>query len=223
LRLVVNKKDRLHLNKLLSLLEINGCEACNFDDLWHSKILIKQLRSDEYEFLNSIWEVVTSDASTFHFEKCLSVMQSYCNTVANFANDNERSIMFNDYLAYREHWQTYVRQSTLEERSLSDMLRSIALGLSTPEEQHGLTLSTVHMSKGLEFDVVFIVGMNERVFPDYRATDKAQLSEEQHSMFVSITRAKRLCFITYPLRRRMPWGDTKSQLPSRYITALQDT
>jgi DNA helicase-2/ATP-dependent DNA helicase PcrA len=78
------------------------------------------------------------------------------------------------------------------------------------------------MSKGLEFDAVFIMGLNEGVFPDYRSlNDKVQLSEEQHNMFVSITRSKRLCYLTYPQRRKMPWGDIKAQQPSRYIAAIQ--
>jgi DNA helicase-2/ATP-dependent DNA helicase PcrA len=77
------------------------------------------------------------------------------------------------------------------------------------------------MSKGLEFDVVFIIGLNEGVFPDYRSLgDSAQLNEEQHNMFVSITRSKRLCYLTYPQKRIMPWGDLRDQAPSRYITLL---
>lgn len=82
------------------------------------------------------------------------------------------------------------------------------------------------MSKGLEYDVVFIMGLNEGVFPDYRAVnayqynnDSKQLTEERHNMFVSITRSKRLCYVTYPLSKNTPWG-IKYQKPSRYIKEL---
>lgn len=222
LRLIDNKKDKLHLNELLGLLGIVDCDATNFDEFWHSEILSERLNSREYAFLNAVWNILTINAPVFHFEKCLSLMQSYCDITENFNDDNERSLVYNDYLAWRERWETYVKKSTIEERSVSDMLRSLALGITAIEEQRGLTLSTVHMSKGLEFDAVFIMGLNEGVFPDYRSlNDKVQLSEEQHNMFVSITRSKRLCYLTYPQRRKMPWGDIKAQQPSRYIAAIQ--
>ena len=81
------------------------------------------------------------------------------------------------------------------------------------------SLLTAHMSKGLQFDVVFIMGLCEGTFPDYRAVKggNTQLSQEMNNMYVAVTRAKRLCYMTYPAKKRMPWGDIKSQMPSRYI------
>ena len=78
------------------------------------------------------------------------------------------------------------------------------------------------MSKGLQFDVVFIIGLSEGTFPDYRAVraGASQLSQEMNNMYVAVTRAKRLCYMTYPAKKRMPWGDTKSQVPSRYIQEI---
>lgn len=75
------------------------------------------------------------------------------------------------------------------------------------------------MSKGLQFDVVFIIGLSEGTFPDYRAVNKGgeQLSQEMNNMYVAVTRAKRLCYMTYPEKKLMPWGDIKYQSPSRYI------
>ena len=104
---------------------------------------------------------------------------------------------------------------------MAHMMRSIALGITNISKESGITLSTVHMSKGLEFDIVFIMGLNEGVFPDYRSlNDATQLNEEQHNMFVSITRSKRLCYLTCPKSRVMPWGDSRDQVLSRYITQL---
>ena len=98
------------------------------------------------------------------------------------------------------------------------MLRSIALGITNISEDNGLILSTVHMAKGLEFDVVFIMGLNEGTFPDYRTLiNPEQLKEERHNMFVSVTRAKRLCYLSFPLEKVMPWGGIKAQSPSRFI------
>jgi DNA helicase II / ATP-dependent DNA helicase PcrA len=83
----------------------------------------------------------------------------------------------------------------------------------------GDTLLTVHSAKGMEFDVVFLIGMNEGTFPDYRARGSG-LEEERRSAFVAVTRSKRLLYVTYPNTKIMPWGAEKTQQPSRYITEL---
>jgi DNA helicase-2/ATP-dependent DNA helicase PcrA len=80
-------------------------------------------------------------------------------------------------------------------------------------------LLTVHSAKGMEFDVVFLIGMTEGTFPDYRAKGPS-LEEERRSAFVAVTRSKRLLYITYPKTRVMPWGATKIQHPSRYLSDL---
>ena len=131
-------------------------------------------------------------------------------------------MVYNDYLSWRERWLEYVRSSSIDERGLAHMMRSIALGVTNVSKDAGITLSTVHMSKGLEFDIVFIMGLAEGVFPDYRSLNNAgQLNEEQHNMFVSITRSKRLCYLSSAEERVMPWGGLKVQKPSRYIDQLR--
>ena len=77
----------------------------------------------------------------------------------------------------------------------------------------------LHMSKGLQYDVVFVMGLCEGVFPDYRAINEGekQLAQEKNNMYVAVTRAKRLCYMTFPKKKMMPWGDIKYQTPSRYI------
>jgi DNA helicase-2/ATP-dependent DNA helicase PcrA len=92
-----------------------------------------------------------------------------------------------------------------------------ALGATQQAAREGVALLTVHSSKGLEFDVVFVAGMAEGVFPDYRALGKQkEMAEEARNAFVAVTRSRRLLYLSYPRLRRMPWGDTKIQQPSRY-------
>lgn len=94
----------------------------------------------------------------------------------------------------------------------------MALGqLSEEFKPSGLTLSTVHTMKGLEKDIVFLMGMCEGTFPDYRSTSKREIDEERNKAFVAITRSKRWIFISYPQVKMMPWGSVKSQSPSRFI------
>ena len=76
------------------------------------------------------------------------------------------------------------------------------------------------MSKGLQYNVVFILGLSEGTFPDYRAKKDKELEQEQNNMYVAVTRAKRICYLTYPENKLMPWGVYKRQVPSRYIKNL---
>ena len=117
----------------------------------------------------------------------------------------------------------YIKKSSKGERTLSNFIRMVSLGsLYTPEDK-GVVLSTVHMAKGLEFNVVFVIGLTEGVFPDYRAlNDNQKLVEEQHNMFVAITISKRFCYLSYPSTKNTPWGK-KNQIPSRYIKQIKST
>ena len=221
LRVIMNKNDILHLSEMASILGKALDPSTTFDALKSSDELTNLIGRNGAIAINSAWSYIQTSKNSFRFDKVMEILFSYCESESNFADDNERSLVYNDYLSWRERWSTYVKNSSIENRSLAHMMRSIALGVTNVVKESGITLSTVHMSKGLEFDVVFIIGLNEGVFPDYRSLgDSAQLNEEQHNMFVSITRSKRLCYLTYPQKRIMPWGDLRDQAPSRYITLL---
>ena len=107
--------------------------------------------------------------------------------------------------------------TVVNERNLSDLLRSMSLGTLNASSEKGIILSTMHMSKGLEYEVVFIISVNEGIMPDYRSIDETSISEEKHNLFVSITRAKRLCYMSYINKRNTKWG-LKPQKQSRFIT-----
>ncbi|MCT8400434.1 DNA helicase PcrA [Weissella cibaria] len=83
-----------------------------------------------------------------------------------------------------------------------------------------VTLMTLHAAKGLEFPVVFLVGMEENLFPLSRAAaDDAQLEEERRLAYVGITRAKEKLFITNAYSRLL-YGRTTSNIPSRFIDEI---
>jgi DNA helicase-2/ATP-dependent DNA helicase PcrA len=106
--------------------------------------------------------------------------------------------------------------------SLTAFRNALALGqLSDHDIDGGLTLSTVHTMKGLEKDIVFLIGMCEGVFPDYRAKIAKELEEEEKNAFVAVTRARRWLYMSYPKHRMMPWGDIKHQAESRFIRLLR--
>ncbi len=85
-----------------------------------------------------------------------------------------------------------------------------------------VTLMTIHSSKGLEFPVVFIVGMEEGLFPHSRSLWGAdELEEERRLAYVGITRAKELLFLTYA-DKRMYFGQRSSNPPSRFLIDIPE-
>lgn len=109
--------------------------------------------------------------------------------------------------------------------SLSDFLVEVALISDIDNYQdtdEGLTLMTLHTSKGLEFKVVFIIGTEENILPHSRSIfEPAELEEERRLFYVGITRAKEILYITYT-RSRLFFGNIQSNLPSRFLAEIPD-
>jgi DNA helicase-2/ATP-dependent DNA helicase PcrA len=108
--------------------------------------------------------------------------------------------------------------------TLQDFLEHVSLVMdnNTKDESDKVTVMTIHASKGLEFDTVFLTGWEEEIFPSGRALKEKGLEgleEERRLAYVGLTRAKRRAFITYALNRRM-YGGWQSALPSRFIDEL---
>jgi DNA helicase-2/ATP-dependent DNA helicase PcrA len=142
------------------------------------------------------------------------------NIPENFCDD-DKYLIENDIVQWEKHWQKYISQVQREYRSLLSFRNYISLGKTqNVASDTGVALLSAHMSKGLQYNVVFIIGLTEGTFPDYRAKDALQLEQEKNNMYVAVTRAKRLCYLTYPKIKLMPWKDYKSQIPSRYITGI---
>ncbi len=88
------------------------------------------------------------------------------------------------------------------------------------DDSNALTLMTLHSAKGLEFDTVFLSGLEEGIFPHSRSLDSvSEMEEERRLMYVGITRAKKNLFLSYAKRRKM-WGDYKYYNPSRFISEI---
>lgn len=110
-----------------------------------------------------------------------------------------------------------------EELKLTNFLNDLALvsdidGLE--EEQTQVTMMTLHAAKGLEFPVVFLIGMEEGIFPSQRTLDEDDgLEEERRLAYVGITRAERKLFLTNSLSR-MLYGRTQSNGASRFIREI---
>jgi DNA helicase II / ATP-dependent DNA helicase PcrA len=112
--------------------------------------------------------------------------------------------------------------ATAEEGSVEEFLQQIALFSeqdNLQDEQGLLTLMTIHNAKGLEFGTVFIIGMEDGVFPHSRSIESGDLEEERRLAYVGITRAKRELYLTYARSRNL-FGGRDWNLRSRFIDEI---
>lgn len=105
--------------------------------------------------------------------------------------------------------------------TLSDFLADAALMSSADETSahNSVTLMTMHAAKGLEFPVVFMVGMEEGLFPSSRSDTEADLEEERRLAYVGMTRAMQRLFLTYAASR-FAFGGRSYNMPSRFLMEL---
>lgn len=90
-------------------------------------------------------------------------------------------------------------------------------------ESDVVTLMTIHAAKGLEFETVFLVGLEEGLFPHSRSMlDPTQMEEERRLAYVGITRAKRKLFLSYA-RSRLYFGTRSNNLPSRFLANIPES
>ena len=215
IRILINKKDYIHLQQLNKLIESSALDnLANINNMDSMSILKGVLTNTPYEKLISVIDILNNEV--LNFGSALNTLESILSTF----DDDERYLVSMDTQQWRKHWNKYCMLVPKENRTLTSFRNQISLGKTKAiEVNNGISLLTAHMSKGLQFDVVFIMGLSEGTFPDYRAINSGgvQLSQELNNMYVAVTRAKRLCYMTYPSKKKMPWGDIKNQVPSRYI------
>lgn len=105
---------------------------------------------------------------------------------------------------------------------LSEYLESVTLmsDIDNLDSSENVILATIHSVKGLEFPVVFVIGLEEKLFPISRAYDKpSDMEEERRLMYVAITRAEERLFMTYANSRFM-YGRRQYTMPSRFLKEI---
>jgi DNA helicase-2/ATP-dependent DNA helicase PcrA len=111
-----------------------------------------------------------------------------------------------------------------EYETLQAFLEHVSLVMDNDEARQGerVTIMTIHAAKGLEFDIVYLPGWEEGVFPSQRAMDEGglpSLEEERRLAYVAITRARRKATILHAANRRI-YGQWTSSIPSRFLAEL---
>ena len=100
------------------------------------------------------------------------------------------------------------------------MLDTSVLGSRNPADQTGVTLMTMHNTKGLEFEKVFVVGLEEGIIPGEKSVENADIEEERRIFYVAVTRARKTLYLSWS-RNRSKWGGmVERQLPSRFLKEI---
>lgn len=215
LRILVNPLDILHFNQLLQELGLSKKINNNRLDTLLSLNQAENLTPEQTELLNILVKVWTNLKSNPKLvDNALKEIEQFVNN-SNFADEEKLKIDY-DIKEFKKLWIGFLKNTPSENQTLANFRYFLALN-GVDENKKGLTLATVHTVKGLEFDIVFLMGMTEGVLPDYRAKKDKELAEEKNNAYVAVTRAKKCIYVTYPKSRIMPWGDRKLQYISQFI------
>jgi len=209
LRVRLNSQDILHKKRLLSRLKI---ESNNLDLASVAPLILDQSMKDIIILVSELNDDGSNLKRSFESLK----------DNINIEDENEKNMIINDINELLKHWHNYANKT--DNKSLHQFKNSMALGQTHPLAQHsGITLSTVHTMKGQEFDIVFIMGMDDETFPDYRAVRNGgiEMTQEKNNLYVAFTRAKRFLYVTYPKKRMMPWGNYKMRRLSRFLDVFK--
>lgn len=206
LQLINNHANENHV----SLLESVRLAVIN---KFHSVKTIKTLDN----FLNLISELIElSKNSTIRV--LLKTLLEKTNYLEALNNDEERKDNVVELLNL-----VYEFENEKKDSSLNDFLDWISLSSDVDrfnEKANQVALMTLHCAKGLEFPVVFIIGMEEKLFPHFRSIGNGKLIEEERRLcYVGITRSKEKLYLTSTSRRRI-FGTEHRSIPSRFITEI---
>ena len=113
-----------------------------------------------------------------------------------------------------------------EDASLTSFLEDVALATDFDSEKEGdkprVALMSIHQSKGLEFQYVFVVGLEENLFPSAMSMNtRSELEEERRLFYVALTRAEKVAYLTYA-QTRYRWGKLVDAEPSRFLEEIDD-
>lgn len=216
-RVILNPLDRLHLRQIHSIIKDNQIVGYDFNK---TKNYLKNLKPI-YKYIVKSWESIEKDEKNFGV--ALDIINDGIKNIEFEDNENHLQLIFDEISLAKEYWKKYSISVSVDSISIQGFLSNVALGMVNikNKKETGLTLATVHSVKGLEYDIVFVIGLNEGSFPDYRAVKAVgkQIEEEKNLTYVALTRAKRFLHISYPKTKFMPWDQINpyTQYPSRFL------
>lgn len=229
LRLIYNHNDEVSLKRIINVPK-RGIGDASINTIENNSIangtsMFESLESrKELEFKNLILEL-TKDAENMSLTELIDDVL----TKSKIKEELSRSKLLDDEIRLENLMEFKSITASFEERTgsvnLGDFLEEVSLisDMSNhTEEGNTVTLMTLHSAKGLEFKVVFLVGMEEGIFPHNISIIEGNIEEERRLCYVGITRAKDRLYITNA-KRRMLYGKDNMNIPSRFIAEIDDT
>lgn len=218
LRVMANPKDRLHLSALAKRWKTAvPTPSGDAEAVVTIGSMAASAGTPRARAVAGALAAIAAKAQRLDMLPGLAVIKEYADTL----DEESKRAVYEDVAVFGQEWDQYLRTGP-SNKSVGGFMSSKALGSTQQAAREGVALLTVHSSKGLEFDVVFVVGMAEGIFPDYRAKTRKEQEEEARNAFVAITRSKRLLYLTWPRARKMPWGDWRNQNRSRFLSCLRN-
>ena len=228
LKLIYNDKDEISLRRIINVpkrgigdsaikdIELRAnLNQCSMYDALESK--------KELEFKDIIESIKKSSENLSLTELIDEVLDK-----SGMKKELEDSHLIEDETRLENLMEFKSITASYEERTgsvnLGDFLEEISLvsdQANHTEDGNVVTLMTLHSAKGLEFPVVFMVGMEEGIFPHNMSIMEDNIEEERRLCYVGITRAKEKLYLTNA-KRRMLYGKDQMNVPSRFIAEIKD-
>lgn len=215
----VDHLDELALQKKISLFE--AAQTAVLDRAFNAGTTSKLRR-----FLDLIEDLIGQQKkfSMSEFYSILLERTEYVNTLKK--EDTPEADSRIDNLEELENALVQFEKERGEEATLSNYIEELTLASdqdSIDSNISAVTMMTLHISKGLEYPYVFIVGCEENLFPSIRGDEESEseMEEERRLAYVGMTRARQKLWMTY-VRTRRVWGQEQSHPPSRFISEIPD-
>ena len=187
------------------------------DEIPGIRASVKEAAKDFYKMMHEIYENLDELSIKEVFDEVL-IKTKYIDSIEDNKEDRVKNI---------EELLNSISESERQNpgMSLSEYLDMVSLTSSTDDiedEENFIKLMTIHSSKGLEFDYVFIAGMEDGLFPSCNFdTSEEEIEEERRLCYVAVTRAKKELYISH-VSERMVWGQMNYMIkPSRFIYEMK--
>ena len=234
LRLIANQSDNLAFERIInepkrgvgrtSIEKISTISNENnismYEVVKQADKYIPALYNKTREFVNVIEELKTLELPVSELIKEMLNKSGYTNSLKA-----ENTIEANSRIENLEEFLTVAIEFEKEavDKSLNEFLNSISLSSDTDNIEDSddmVTLMTLHSAKGLEYPVIFLVGMEEGIFPGYQSMNEpSEIEEERRLFYVGITRAQQYLYITFANKRTI-FGSTSYNPPSRFLKEI---
>ena len=227
LRLISNTKDDISLKRIINVpkrgIGNKSIEEIEIVARAENKSMFEVLsKSKELEFKKLIEDLIV-DAKNMDLTELIDAVLEKSGMKAELENEKslEAEIRLENLMEFKSITEGY--QNETGTVNLEDFLEDISIVADTADhkdDDNVLTLMTMHSAKGLEFKVVFLIGMEEGIMPHSMSlNDGKELEEERRLCYVAITRAKEKLYISNA-KKRMLFGKTNVFPPSRFISEI---